>query len=482
MKRFFLLTAALCLVLTLILAGCTTGEVDRYKELQSAMKSNDMELSAAFLESASSFADVSAFLKIWAANADLEVSSDKEHYIVIKNPATDGWKDKPTTTLQCHVDPAHIRQDLDLLSLSMACLLGPLEHGKITLMVTEDDEEDLFGGAKTVKKKSLKKKHLIHLELDDSAMVYTLGAVAATGHMSCKAGRTEPEYTEAYRITMTIPRHADPFTFDKEKSNPNPVETIGNLLASNKSAGRLFEIASFTSEVEKGFLPHEASAVIVLDENNVESFTKKFESSFEGIEKKYKDKEKKKKKNGPEDPDEEEEPLFTYTMEPVEMPEKVLKQKASDNIVSLMYTLHPGINEQDEETGEIMAVSYISGISTADERFTLDVKMRSKTEDALQNLSGTNQVISGLCDVKYKESEPKRVWSSDPEGHLADFFFRAVDAEKDTTPVLLARSEADVLGKRGSDLDMIYYRVNKDHRNKAIKNILAFTAGEDVPE
>lgn len=480
-KQLLALSAALILVFTMILAGCGPGEVDRYKELQSAMKTSDMELSAAFLENASSFEEVSGVLKIWAVNAGLEVTSEKEHYMIIRNPATEGFKDAPKTTLQCHVDPKHIRKDIDLLSLSMACLLGPIEHGRISLMVTEDDEEDLFGGAATVKKKSLKKNHLIHLETDDSAMVYTSGAVAATGHMTCKASKAEPEYTEAFEIAMTIPQHADPFAFDKENSNPNPVETIGNLLASAKSSGRLFEIASFTSETEEGFLPHSAKAIVVIDENNVEAFTKKFDSSFENVEKKYKDKEKEKKQKNGDEP-QSDEPLFTYTMNPVELPEKVLKQKAADNIVSLMYTLQTGINEQNEETGEIMTVSYISGISTNGGTVSLNVRMRSKTEEALQTLSGTNQVISGLCDVSYRESDPAVIWASDPEGHLADFFFRAVDAEKDTMPVLLARSEADILGARGENLDMIYYRVNKNHRNKAIKNILAFMSGEDVPE
>ncbi len=480
MKRFLPVFTAFVLALTLLFGGCTTGEVDRNKELQSAMKRNDMELSAAFLENAGSFSEVSDFLKEWAKNAGFEVTSDKKHYIVIKNPATEGMEDRPTTTLECSVDPLHIRKDIDLLSMAMAALLGPFEHGKITLMVTEKDEENTFASAETIKKSSLEEKHMIHLELGNSAMVYLSGPESATGHMSCKAPRAETKYSNAYEIEFTIPKCVDPYDFSKDSSYPNPIEVIGNLLATAKSSGRLFEIASFSCEADKGFLPYEAKALVVVDENNVESFVKRFDSSYESMEKKFRKREKEQKKE--QEPDAAEEPLFTYTLSEADVPEKVLSQKSANNLISLMYTLQTGVTEQDEESGEITSLSYISNVSTSKGKFKLDMSMRGQTKEALKSLSDTYLITSGLCDVDYRMSDPAILWTSAEGGHLADFFFRAVDSEKEATPIYLGRSECDVLGQRGKDLDLIYYRVNKDHRNTAIKYILAYTAGEDVPE
>ena len=467
-----------------LLCGCDGGEVDRAKELQSAMKSSDKELSAAFLENASSFDEVSGFLKQWAINAGLEIATDKDHYIVLRNPATEGFEDADPTTLQCHVDPLHIRKDLDLLSMSMACLLGPAdEHGKILLIVTENDEDNLFIGAQTLKKKNISDRHVIHLEMGKSAMVYTSGAVCMSAKMNCKAPVKDPEYTKAYTIDFTIPERAYPYAFDKARNYPNPIEVIGNLLASAKSSGRLFEIASFESEGEAGFLPHRATAVIVLDENNVESFVKRFESSFESMDKRFNDikKEQNKEKNSS-SADENDEALFTYTMTETEMPDKVLRQKGSDNIISLMYTLKTGIVAQNEESGEIESLAYIRSISTRKGNFNLLVDMRSQSETAINEISNTYLITSGLCDVGYYPEKPERIWSSREGGALGDFFYRAVDLEKEATPVNLSNTECDVLGTRGSDLDMIFYRVNSDHRNTAIKNILAYLSGEDVPE
>jgi|GEM_PF-1196927 len=480
MRRILPLFCSIILILGL-LAGCDGGEVDRAKELESAMKAGDKELSAAFLENASSFEEVSSYLKEWAAKAGLEIAADKDHYLIIRNPATEGLEDSEPTTLQVHVDPLHIRKDLDLLSLGMACVLGPVSHGKILLMVTENDEEDLFIGARTLKKKNITDRHIIHMETGKSAMVYTSGAFAMDSKLHCKAPTRKPEYNKAYRISFSIPEHSDPYNFEKGESYPNPVEVIGNLLASAKSSGRLFEISSFESESEDGFLPHKATATVVIDENNVENFEKRFETSFESMEKKFNEIEKARKKRDSRS-DTEDDPLFSFTMTEMDLPGKVLKQSASDNIISLMYTLQTGIVSQNEESGEIESLSYIQGISTKNGSFDLDVRLRALDQTILEELSNTYLVTSGLCDVDYETGEASAIWNSKEKAPMGDFFFRAVDLDKDPSPVNLSRTECDVLGKRGKNLDMIFYRVNSDHRNTAIKNILAFIAGEDVPE
>ena len=481
MKRFLALFCTLIMVVGLF-CGCDGEEVDRSKELQSAMKANDKELSATFLENASSFDEVSEYLKTWAEKAGLEIAAEKDHYIIIRNPATAGYEDADPTTLQCHVDPLHLRKDLDLLSMSMACLLGPMQHGKILLMVTENDEEDLFTGAQTLKKKNITDRHIIHLEMAGSAMVYTSGAYGMSSNLTCKAPRREPEYTRAYTIDFSIPRHADPYAFDKANNYPNPIETIGNLLASAKSSGRLFEIASFESESESGFLPHRATAVVVIDENNVENFQKRFDTSFETIEKRFSNIEKERDDKQSTSQDGDDEPLFKFTMTETDLPRTVLKQKGSDNIISLMYTLQTGIVGQNEESGELESLAYIKRISTKNGRFDLNVRMRADTEAALTELSNTYLITSGLCDVVYDPGKAVRLWSAREDGPLADFFYRAVDLEKEQAPINLGRTECDVLGRRGKNLDLVFYRVNSDHRNAAIKNILAYLSGEDVPE
>ena len=84
-------------------------------------------------------------------------------------------------------------------------------------------------------------------------------------------------------------KYTDPYNFDKKNNYPDPINTIGNLLATSKSAGRLFEIASFESKSCDGYLPYSVSAVIVIDSNNVDAFKSKFDKSYNTIENKFDD-------------------------------------------------------------------------------------------------------------------------------------------------------------------------------------------------
>ena len=84
---------------------------------------------------------------------------------------------------------------------------------------------------------------------------------------------------------MSTSAYADPFDFDTHY--PNPVETIGSLLATEKSSGNLFQLVSFDCKVDNGYTPGSATAVVVIDDNDVESFTKKFDKSNESMKKKF---------------------------------------------------------------------------------------------------------------------------------------------------------------------------------------------------
>ena len=240
-----------------------------------------------------------------------------------------------------------------------------------------------------------------------------------------------------------------------------------DLLASAKSSGRLFEIASFTAKDNGDYLPCEAKAVVVIDDNNVEAFKKRFDKSYEAVQKKYDQLAKETADDGAAV-----EP-FSYTMEETDMPEKVLKNRASDNIISLMYTLQTGIHLQDEDTDSITAASYIRSISTSKGRFALVMDMRSRDEASMEEMSGNYLITSGLCDVNYSTNEPQRLWTSKKDSSLAAWFTASVN-EENADPIRLQSSECDKLYTRGDKPDLIAYRYDKDHRGTALENILAY--------
>ena len=275
MKRFLSFFVITTMFLTLILCGCDSGQIDRGKELKQAMDTCDNKWSQSFPAGTATFDQVADYIAGWGGNAGLDVTKKAEHYIVLTNPSTKGQKKTPSVTMALSVDPAHLRDNVPLISLGMTSVLGPMEHGKIRLIVMEDSEETPLG-AESVAGKYLKCDHFIWLAKGGNAMVYTAGPMSAEGKLSCKAGRTSPEYTNAFKISIHIPEHLNPYSYDKSTSMPNPINVLGDLLASAKSSGRLFEIASFTAKDNGDYLPCEANTVVVIDDNNVEAFQKKF--------------------------------------------------------------------------------------------------------------------------------------------------------------------------------------------------------------
>lgn len=476
MRRFFTVFITLILLSGFFLFGCSEEQIDRGKELRPVMETCDSKWTLDFPDGTASFKQVADYIARWGENAGLKITKKADHYIVLTNPATNGMKKEPSVTLSVSVDPAKLRSDGPQLSLGMASVLGPLQHGRLRLIITETSDQ-LYPGAEELAPKYLKCDHFINLCMSNSDKIYTAGPMSSTGLLTCAAKRISPEYTNAFRISIHIPDGIDPYVYDKEHSLPNPVNVIGDLLASAKSSGRLFEIASFTAKENGSFLPTDAKAVVVIDDNNVEAFQTRFEKSYEAFADRFDDLElepgSEKAENDKTAGDEDTPPAFTYTMEPVEVPSKVLKQNASDNIISLMYTLQTGIHLQDEASGDLTAASYIRSLSTKDGKLRLVLDMRSRDIGSMEEMSGNYLITSGLCDVDYEDSTPQRVWTCKDDSSLAAWFIASVN-EDETDTTCMQSSECDVFYAARKNLDIISYHFKKDHRPDVLENLLAY--------
>ena len=204
--------------------------------------------------------------------------------------------------------------------------------------------------------------------------------------MTADLQTASPAYSKTYTLTMSTSAYADPFDFDSHY--PNPVDTIGSLLATEKSSGNLFQLVSFDCKTENGYTPSSATAVVAIDDNDVESFTKKFDKSNESMKKKF----------------DKLEDHFVYTMTETSTPDRVIAPQSSDNIISLMYTLQTGIYLQDEDTGDIISVADISSISTAGNKLQVTINSRSLQKSVLDEMNTAFSTTSGLCDISYSAS------------------------------------------------------------------------------
>lgn len=475
MKKFFVFFVMVMLVLSTLLSGCGSAEADRDEELKESLESTYEELTATFSGATGQYDLVAEYLQSWASKNDITISANEENYMVLENPATEGVKNAESTVLQCSIDTNSLGNSLQSLAISLTSLLGPLEHGDITLIITETNDGEYIG-ASTLDTGYLKCDNFINMTQNDDVELYTSGSYAASSVMSADISTEEPYYPHAYAITMKISGHHDPFKAD-DTDYPNPVEVIGNLLANEKSSGQLFQLASFNCEMKSGYIPTSATAVVIIDTNDISSFEKKFKSSYNNMKKKF----------------EKLESNFVYTFTETAMPEEVMSSETGDNIISLMYTLKTGKYAPDEEDDaaaetetseeeaveeknddeEVFALAEISNISTTGGKFILETSFRGTNEEMISDLSEVYLTTSTLCDIDYQQSGITVTWPSKDNTELAGFFADALGAEETVFNGTVESSECNIFASK-ANLNMISYQCNIHHGEAALSNICNF--------
>ena len=142
---------------------------------------------------------------------------------------------------------------------------------------------------------------------------------------------TTSKYDQAYTFSISGLRGG--YTDSAESvDRPNPTDILSSFLASAKSGGIQYELASFSGGTSAWTLPTEATVTIVVPEGKVEKLTTRFESSYEKFMENY---------SGSE-------PDARYTMTQVKRPDKVVSVSAKDDIINLLYIFNDGITRDNE--------------------------------------------------------------------------------------------------------------------------------------
>lgn len=452
MKRLLPFIISFVFFISLSLSGCS--EPDRNGELREFLSMNEDAFSDEYTEDPCDFRDFGAFMENWANANSIETVFKGEHSIVLRNKAVSGYEKEPDCVLLCPFNTENAKKNKAIVATGQTALLGPVSHGKITLVITERTGDRLIG-IEEVPDKCLKCDNLIELNTANNNNIMTSGPVTAVARFHNSGSKMGSEYAQAFKLTMSMPEYTDPY----DSNFPNPISIIGDFLASGKSSGKLFDIASFNSKAHEGYTPYFASAVIVVDANHIESFQSRFEKSFDKMQDKFEDLE--------ED--------FVFTMEETDMPDSVLSDEVAEGLISLMYTLNTGVCEQDEDSGVVYSASYIDSIKTEHGDLDLTINIRARGESYMDTLSAEYETTAGLCSTDYKISKSVRLWTADPKDRLVTFFTGCVPQTGPAeSAVSLKNIETDTVAKRLSGQNMIIYSFEKSDRKTVLENITNF--------
>ena len=452
MKRILVL-AAIILGCALFFTGCTGGSTDRNDELEASLDETYTNLTDTFSDSGSKFSMIEEYLESWANSNEIKVVEISDHYMVLRNGATEGMKETDSVSLLCPVDTADMTHSNHSLAVGLTSLLGPDSHGRIELIVAQS-EVDGFLGADGIPGKYLNGNNIIDIDAATESGLHTSGSYEFDATLFKGMHYESPEYSNAYEVSVNIGSYRDAFDF--EKNCPNPIEVIGDYLATCKSSAYLFQLSSFDCKLSGCGTPVSANAVIIIDDNNVSKMQKKFDKSFEKMNKAC-------SKLGID---------FVYTFTEAQMPERALKDDDASRIISLLYTIDPGIFCQDEKNGEIIAACDFMKLTLNEDKFVLKMNARSKTKEYLSEMRQTIITTAGLSDLKYNLSDTYTAWNSNDK--LASYFRAALNINEDEDTSTLRTSDLNVLAAKKSSLNCIYYGIGKSDDQAAMENIIDF--------
>ena len=455
MKKTLVLAVTFVVSAVLCLSGCSLGSGDRQGELESIYEDTLAQLDDTFSDSGSKFTMVEEYIKSWAKTNDIKVTDMADTYMILRNAATEGAGDVKSVTLQCSVDTSDMITSNHLLATGLTALLGPETHGATKLLITDAGNND-FAGVRAVTADKLKTGSLINLRDSKKTDLKTTGAYAADTTIFKGISHVEPTHSNAYEISVNVGGYKD--IFDYSSKYPNPIEIIGDFLATGKSSGYLFQLASFASKESAGGTPESASAVLVIDDNSVEKMAKKFDKSYENIKKRC-------DKLGID---------FVYTFTETSMPKEVIDDTSAGRLISLLYTLDPGIYYQDEESGDIISAQEFSKIQTNERNFILKVKGRSLNEGSLADMQQALETTTGLSDVKFTVNREYTTWTS--KEATSDYFIEAIKLSDDSSFSTLRTSDLNFLAEKRPSLSCVSYGFNQAEDKDAIKILTAYMA------
>ena len=331
--------------------------------------------------------DVGNYLLTWAKNKQITAVSDTGGNIIYSLPPSEAAPaDAQPAAVVCSFDASDMETHLEEIAAALTIAKNAGNTGHLQVIFLAENQEDRSGA------KALDAGYFA----EDTA-VFCLGASASeqisavTGgcrhiRISSRLHYAEPAYSRAYKIQLkNCPSLSISQTYE---AGLNPIKTLGSVLANLQSTSLLFELSDFRGGSSEMLTPSEASMVIVINEEDASKLEKKLDGFIRKFYEKYG----------------EAYPEIEYTYEAVSLPERVISDEDTDNLVSLMYTAFNGIYNRNEE-GTITALTNMGRIRTSNGRLKIDTAILCSDPQLMEELAETYETICGLCDVNYEVTE-----------------------------------------------------------------------------
>ncbi len=470
MIRFFPIMISVILMSAMIFTGCDSNKKTTVSVKDAYSLNYDLIAAAPENNNVSqpeyTFTEFTDTVSSWANENEINVDSVSDTYLVLSKKASGELKNVESFTFHTCIDFSSEESSKNSLSTAatvMTALSSAQNHGPVRGIFTLVKKGQPIGAA-ALNSDYLDHDNFIDVTYNKDTVLYNTFAASSDMSAVKELDITSPTYTKAYKIVFKGVKNQN--AYKNRGTYPNPVKTIGDLLASCQTSTVLFELASFNGGLYSDQIPGKVAATIVLHENDVESFTKKFNNSYKKIEEIYED-------------IDDDTAAFEYTMKPVDLPDTVISKEDTENIVSLMYTMINGTYLRNDND-EVEAFSNIGRISTKNGYFKLNISARSLDDQLMDELEAVVKTICGLSDIGYKKISDRDVWTNSPENPLVQNLSEELNAE---CQGILEMKHINEFTEPDNDINLISWGTNENNADKDLEKIFEYMsiAGVEIP-
>jgi len=375
---------------------------------------------------------------IWVMNTardhNLSVEKDETGNVLIRKPASSGFENRKTVCLQSHldmvceknsssnhnfetdpiqttIDGAWVKAEGTTLGadngIGVAAMLAiltdrNLKHGPLECLFTVDEETGL-NGAKNLESGFFTANILLNLDSEDEGELF----IGCAGGMNTIATlkyemRQTPEGSSAFRIEVTGLQGGHSGA-DIHKNRGNSIKILNQLLweVRNRFGARL---SVFEGGNLRNAIPREAFAIVALPNTHIEVFTDFFRNYTRLLKAEYYV----------------DEPGIQINLNPVPLPEKVLKKKVQEKLLNSLFACPHGViswsrlMENLVETSTNLASVKFEGIN----RIVISTSQRSSINTAKIQIGNTVKSTFKLANATVEQTEGYPGWNPNPASEI----------------------------------------------------------------
>lgn len=363
----------------IIMSGCTSKNDDseNIPTTEELLASQYDEACSALGESCSTD-KILEYVKEWADDKGLETLVNDNNILVISSDPSEGHSEDLSTTIHCTVTGKDNLSEMQYLSELMYVISNAKKHGKIYGIVSTQ------AGNRNIPEIYRDTDNFITLFSSDDNSVLNETAYSRSYKVSKDISWTSPRFKKAYKISISGLRGGN--ITDVSEGHPNPILQLNSIMAKWNTSGYLYDIASFSGGTGPGKYGNSASITVVISENDEEKFLSRIEKQQSSFNKKYGD----------------DEENYEFTVEEVDIPDRVMTSDSANSCISLLYTMITGDYTPDDENEyeDTVAYSNIGRFSISDSSAVLKMQIYSMDKDIFDEMDDAVKTIGEISDFK----------------------------------------------------------------------------------